>query len=387
VNAQPSTRDPRLDALRGLFLMIMAAVHVPTPLSHWLQEPFGYVSSAEGFIFMSASLAGLVYGKTYAKQGWGRMAGKVWRRAGKVYVFQLAVLLPIALIAWGVADNLPPLARHFHDFLQHPRTNLALMPLLAHQPPLFDILPLYVAFLGLTPLVLAAARRCGWPAVLLVSFAVWSAAQFAPGIHLPGRLSGRMAIHSGPFDLRAWQFLWIAGLALGQCSVKGSLLTGPRRFWSWAVAAGIVVIGLLSRHGALPTPPDFYLWMDKWSLGPLRMLNFGAWVVFLLAWNPRLRSGLLAAPALLGRQSLVVFSAHLPLVITASCLIQLVGLPPAGQVGIGLLVVAALFPVALWGEHKAKRLPAIAAVPERPADTVLLAEYVENNEPAPALAA
>jgi len=219
--------------------------------------------------------------------------------------------------------------------------------------------------------------------VLLVSFTVWSAAQLAPGIHLPGRL----AIHSGPFDLRAWQFLWIGGLALGQCSVKGNLVTGSRRFWSGGVAAGIVAIGLLSRHGALPTPPDVYLWMDKWSLGPLRMLNFGAWVVLLLAWNPRLRSGLLAAPALLGRQSLVVFSVHLPLVIAASCLIQLVGLPPVGQVGIGLLVIAALFPVALWEEHKAKQLRVMAPAPEPSANTVLLAEYVENNEPAPALAA
>jgi len=205
--------------------------------------------------------------------------------------------------------------------------------------------------------VLAAARRFGWGSVLLVSFAVWATAQFGPGIHLPGQLSGRLPLHSGPFDLRAWQLLWVGGLALGQGSVKGTLLNGARRHWSALAAGSVVMVGLLSRHGALPTPADCYLYMDKWSLGPLRMLNFGAWVVLLLAWNPRLPAGLLAAPALLGRQSLAVFSAHLPLVIAASCLIELVTVMPAVQAGIGLLVISALFPVALWKDRKAKGPP------------------------------
>ena len=89
----------RLDALRGLFLVIMAGVHVPSPLSHVLQEPFGFTSAAEGFIFLSACLAGLVYGKTYLKGGWAEMSRRVWNRAKLVYIVHLAVLLPVALIA------------------------------------------------------------------------------------------------------------------------------------------------------------------------------------------------------------------------------------------------------------------------------------------------
>ena len=45
------------------------------------------------------------------------------------------------------------------------------MPLLLHQPPLFDILPLYVIFLGVTPLLLSFARRRGWGMMLIVSAA------------------------------------------------------------------------------------------------------------------------------------------------------------------------------------------------------------------------
>ena len=65
-------RDARLDALRGLFLMIMAGVHVPTPLSHIFQDPLGCNGAAEGFIFLSACLAGWVYGKFIWRPAGGR---------------------------------------------------------------------------------------------------------------------------------------------------------------------------------------------------------------------------------------------------------------------------------------------------------------------------
>ena len=69
MDTQRQTRDLRLDAVRGMFLVIMAGVHVPSPLSHYLQEPFGFTSAAEGFIFLSACLAGLAW---YAREAIAR---------------------------------------------------------------------------------------------------------------------------------------------------------------------------------------------------------------------------------------------------------------------------------------------------------------------------
>src|SRR5580692_3967948 len=74
---QTMSRDQRLDALRGLLLVIMAAVHVPTPVSHVLQEPFGFIGNAEGFFFLSACLAGRVYGNNYRKNGWEPMSQRL----------------------------------------------------------------------------------------------------------------------------------------------------------------------------------------------------------------------------------------------------------------------------------------------------------------------
>jgi uncharacterized membrane protein len=100
--------------------------------------------------------------------------------------------------------------------------------------------------------------------------------------------------------------------------------------------------------------------MDKWTLGPLRLLNFAAWVGLLLAWNPRVPARPLAPLALLGRHSLAVFSFHLPLVVAAATLIQSVPLSSTVQIAVSLSVMAALFPWAAWLEHNPRPVQAPA---------------------------
>jgi len=362
------SRDVRLDAIRGLLLILMAGVHVPTPVSHFLQEPFGFMSEAEGFIFLSACLAGFTFGRTYLQADWSAMARRVWNRAGKIYVIHLFILVPVVLIAWVSAARVTPLANHFHDFLVHPWGGLALIPLLLHQPPLFDILPLYVIFLAATPWLLAIARRRGWGIVLVFSALGWLAAQFNLGTHLTGDPSRLLPLRCGAFNFLAWQLVWMSGLAFGETALHRPLLTRQSRFRVAAVSATIVLAGFVARHGIFSVNPDCYLWMDKWTLGPLRLLNFAAWVGLLLAWNPRAPAGPLAPLALLGRHSLAVFSFHLPLVIVATTLIQTFGLSAAEQTLVGLSVMAALFPWATWLEHGSRPPAAVAvaaAVPAR----------------------
>ena len=343
----------RLDALRGLLLLIMAAVHIPTPLSHIFQEPFGYISAAEGFIFLSACLAGRIYGKIYHQNDWNTMARRIWKRARLIYFVHLGLLIPMALLAWATAGRLPALSNHFHDFLLHPMAGLALIPLLLQQPPLFDILPLYVILLGTTPWLLRLAKHQGWKKIMFVSGLGWLAAQ---GHFLPTSFHSALApVHLGSFNLLAWQFLWICGLALGESSLRGSPITGTGRVPIGIIASIIVLVGLLSRHGFWPAEwfnPSLYLWMDKWTLGPLRLLNFAAWVTVLLVWKPRLPDYLLSPTALLWRNSLAVFSFHLLLSVAATVMIQLFALASGERILIGLAVMALLFAWAAWLEYR-----------------------------------
>ena len=92
-------RDARLDALRGVFLIIMAGVHIPTPLSGLFHDPLGCNGAAEGFIFLSACLAGRVYGNVARQADWKIMSGRMWQRAGLIYLVHLAVLMPVALVS------------------------------------------------------------------------------------------------------------------------------------------------------------------------------------------------------------------------------------------------------------------------------------------------
>lgn len=357
----------RLDALRGLFLIIMAGVHSATPVSHALQDPVGYNGAAEGFIFLSACLAGIVYGRTYQQADWTAMSRRAWRRSRQIYVVHLAVLMPMALIAWALADVLPPLASHFSDFLVHPWGSLAFMPLLLHQPPLFDILPLYVIFLAVMPWLLAVARRRGWGVILAVSALGWLVSQylhFRVNANLPADPTRLLPFRWGAFDLLAWQFLWVCGLALGETSLRRPVIKPEFRFWLGVPAAGIVLVGLLSRRGLWPDawlPPDIFLLMDKWTLGPLRLLNFAAWTVLFLAWNPHPPKWFLAPASLLGRHSLAVFAFHLPLVITAAVALQMLPLPVPTQTAIGLTVIGLLFVWAGWREYWKHRQAKTAA--------------------------
>ncbi len=363
-------RDMRLDALRGLFLIIMAGMHGSAPVSHAVQDPLGYNGAAEGFIFLSACLAGIVYGKTYRQADWTTMSRRAWKRARQIYLVHLALLVPIVLIVWALADSLPPLAVHFSDFLARPWSSLALMPLLLHQPPLFDILPLYVIFLGVVPWLLAVARRRGWGIILTVSALGWLAAQFKLDARLIGDPARLLPLRWGAFDLLAWQFLWVCGLALGETSLRRPIIKPERHLWLAVLAAVIVLVALLSRRGFWPQAwlnPDIFLWMDKWTLGPLRLLNFAAWAVLLLAWNPRIPKRWLAPAALLGRHSLAVFAFHLPLVIAAAVVVQMFVLSNAMQTVIGLTVVVLLFVWAGCLEYHQNRQAKTAVAAGRPA--------------------
>ncbi len=58
-----------LDALRGLMLVLMLSTHLPTNFGIPTSQPLGFVSAAEGFVMLSAYMAGLVYTQRYLRHG------------------------------------------------------------------------------------------------------------------------------------------------------------------------------------------------------------------------------------------------------------------------------------------------------------------------------
>jgi hypothetical protein len=326
------TRQPEIDALRGLMLVLMCMTHLPTRFAEWLGQPFGFVSAAEGFVFLSAYLVGLVYTGRARKFGQAEMRKALWRRAGVVYRWHVAMLAFLfTVIAWiGIRSDRQAIINLISFYLQEPAAALWTSIALIYTPPLLDILPMYVLFMAASPLVLPLVMRPGGKTlVIALSAALWIAAQF--GWNDVAYAAVAKSIHhrvpldqNGAFDLWAWQFIWALGLCLGarRASATGQAAWLPPRFATRlaAVALFVALGGMLWRHavGQAPFPgvPQLDVLFDKWHLGPLRMLNFFALLIVLMRFGSRL-APLARAPGLqlLGRQSLPAFCAHLVVVL------------------------------------------------------------------------
>jgi hypothetical protein len=328
------TRQPEIDALRGLMLVLMCVTHLPTRFAEWLGQPFGFVSAAEGFVFLSAYLVGVVYTGRACRFGQAEMRKALWRRAAVVYRCHVLMLVFLfTVIAWiGIRSERLAITNLIAFYLQEPWAALWTSLALIYTPPLLDILPMYVLFMAISPLLLPLAMRPrGQAAVIAVSASLWLGAQF--GLNDIAYAALARSIHhkvpldqNGAFDLVAWQLVWVLGLCLGASRALASSRSGPvalRLSPRIAVAALAVALQcMLWRHAVGQTPfpglPQLDFLFDKWHLGPLRMLNFFVLVIVTMHFGPRL-ARLARAPALelLGRQSLPAFCAHLVVVLIA----------------------------------------------------------------------
>ena len=62
-------RLQELDALRGLMLVWMTLTHLPTVLTTYVNQPFGFISASEGFLFLSALFTGRIYFRLAQRDG------------------------------------------------------------------------------------------------------------------------------------------------------------------------------------------------------------------------------------------------------------------------------------------------------------------------------
>ena len=323
---QHMERQTELDWLRGLMLVLMTITHLPTWFSAHVGQPFGFVSAAEGFVFLSAYLVGSVYTHTARKHGFTAMRHAVWRRTAKVYAAHIALLLFLlwVLVPFAVSHGAHAITDLASFYVEHPHTALVSGLLLAYNPPLLDILPMYVLFLLVSPLVLEHASRHGWGALLTLSAGTWLFAQHAGGQHVYEWAATALGwpvpySQTGAFAFLAWQLLWLVGLRAGALHVDAPAAHRVAKPWSRPViwsATALAVAFFAWRHitGQVPSGADAALnaLFDKWHLGPLRLLNFVVLAIIavhgrrvLVAWAEH------SSIATLGRASLTVFAAHL----------------------------------------------------------------------------
>jgi len=351
------TRRIELDIFRGVLLVMMTLTHLPTRLSAYASQPLGFVSAAEGFVFLSAFVASIAFSRLLQNQGPRQARRRAWSRAIRLYGLHLGLLFFAFTVAATVALRMgrPALSNLLSGYLVEPVWSAVGSLFLLYQPPLLDILPMYVTFLFFTPLLLSAAVRRGWRQIVLASALVWLAAQFGlreaahnvvvdiTHLHIPLQ-------ETGAFNLFAWQAVWIAGLFLGAKSAVGEVPLKRLPGWAFATAAVVCLFFIGVRHDLLGphlTQEALGLKLDKWQIGWLRVVNLISFTMVFYWLRKYVIRAVSVEPFLtLGKASLQVFCAHLFFVFVGLALLygeveQLHGIT-------AITLVAVTFAALIW---------------------------------------
>ncbi len=201
-------RDLRLDVLRGFAVFAMVVDHWGG--NSWLYGITGgdtfFVSAAEGFIFISGLIVGMVYGGIALKDGIQAAQSKALKRALTLY--KLTVALTLLFAIFSLLFNLP-WAQDLHigdapAFIFNVVTLRQVM-YLTDIPLIYTILMLAAPF----GIWLLASGRTRW--LVGGSVALWIAAQLSSApAQLPWPIAG-----SSAFNMAAWQLLFFIGMAIG----------------------------------------------------------------------------------------------------------------------------------------------------------------------------
>jgi hypothetical protein len=293
----------------------MSVDHSPSWLRRFTDQPLGFFTTAECFVFVSAFLAGMVFRKRSEKLGFVAARSSSIDRAGRIYRAHLVTVCFAFVLGSFFLSDLPGIRYLLDHYLVNPWAAIPGSLALLFRPPLMDILPIYVLFSLLTPLVFWAAQRWEWRTVLLVSFSGWLIAQSHASDLLLTTAKDLSFVQLGPFDLLAWQFLWVAGLFIGQRFVENKSLL-PATHWFRPLLVFPVIVFLFWRWISIANGPDpiTQSWLfDKWHLGPLRLINFAlaalvtaTFIRYINRWELFLRPFLL-----IGRHMLPVFCSQI----------------------------------------------------------------------------
>lgn len=308
-------REPNaIDFWRGFALVTIFINHIPgVVFQRYTYSQFSISDAAELFVFLAGWAIALATSRPTSPDSPGRIVLRLASRTLEIYRAQVLITaLALAMIGTAalVLDN--PLILDWHNagpIFADPVSTTIGWVILTHQLGYFNILPLYVVILALSPVFVLLARASR-AAALLLSIAIYLGAMIFQ-INFPSwPIEGHWF-----FNPLSWQLLLVLGLLAAQFSQDSE----PFRRWSRRLQP-IGIVGVLVGAGlaiaewrpdplAVPEPRLLFLF-DKTYLSPARIIHF---LCLLLAfqgvfgrirrWVPWLASQLSA----LGRNSLEVF--------------------------------------------------------------------------------
>lgn len=275
-------RIMELDALRAVAVISMVIGHVANYSFLWRVSHFPYYvwDGAQLFMLVSGLVLGMVYRPLVAKRGTRTAAGKLLRRAGLLYLLQVA-LVAIAIWAYFIVDSeqtqqfKPKFAATLSDAV---RENFVL-----------GVNPIYVNFLSVYVLVLLLAI----PGVWLLSRGHWlvlvllGVVQYVAGLMFPAVFTLPLGPREGSlFNNGTWGALFLSGMIVGWYWRDRHVSALLARRWL-TVLVSVVFLALIALAIA-----DVFCPESLGGINPLfdkRQLGFGrvvsSWVFFIVLWR------------------------------------------------------------------------------------------------------
>lgn len=370
-----------LDGMRGYFLVFMLLNHLAFAGGYLLVKvnhaELGFVQDAQGFVFLSGLLVGMVHARRMERKGFGEAAGKIWKRAGELYLYALGCLALV--LAAGSIE--PALLAYWQpwlgDLTPADGAMVAAAAGLAYQPTYMDILPQYIVYLLAAPPLVWLCVHGRWASVAIGSAVLWLAVQL--GAHLPvaeglnavlGTAGEEVRLRAA-FNVLAWQIVFMGGLILGVLTatrrIEWQRVFTPERTGLVRLAVALLVFFLVWRVGfSLDLWPEtvaerFQAYEVRPEFGLVFLANFAAlgWAVaWLLIAGPRSADARIRRAAdlagrlfqlpflrLIGRHSLQVYAFHVPLAYAVMALDSHYG--PFGEATKTLIAVTGVALLAL----------------------------------------
>jgi hypothetical protein len=314
--AEPVLREPNaIDFWRGFALLTIFINHVPgNAFERFTYSRYSTSDAAELFVFLAGWAIALAVQGRRGLEPPGRVVLRLASRTIEVYRAQIVITaIALAMIAATALLLKDPVVLEWHNagpVFADPVTTTIGWVLLTHQLGYFNILPLYVALLALSPVFVLLVRLSRWMALGLSLSLYATCLTFS--INLP-----TWPVQGGWFfNPLAWQFLLVLGF------LSAELARDSEFFRAWmrrlmplgpvgvAVGIAVAVWDLKPDPLAVPEPRLFFV-LDKSYLTPGRLLHFLTVVLAFQSVFPviaRLAPWLAQFFSVLGRNSLAVFS-------------------------------------------------------------------------------
>lgn len=374
--------------MRGYFLVFMLINHLVFAGGYWLVEinhrQFAFVEDAQGFVFLSGLLIGLVYARKMLKSGYAEGCWKIYARAFELYRYAMGLIIIVLLVRMVLPGGYQAWWNWLGDTSLGDPKRLVAVATFVFQPTFMDILPQYAVYMLFAPPLIWFCLQGKWAQVLLGSFLVWMAAQL--GLHRLVTVPLNHILHGTDdqgvrvsFNMMGWQIVFFSALVIGALSAQGKIdwsrFFSPERTTMVKTASVLCIFFLPLRiataWGILPdyVIQEFTTMEIRADFGPVYLINFAA-VAYGLSWlimaGPRHHNALVRAVAeavvwvltlgflqRLGRHSLHVYIWHVAIVYAVYYLDQRT--PEFSQLTKTAIAVGAiaLLPLpAIWRERE-----------------------------------